>query len=162
MPATAAPSAGKPRVGSRIPGRSKAFWGRAWPKLPKEVWSDKFPTAGGCGVSLPHTPQLVGGGPSPAPGLRLPARHGRLRKSLENEGIFDEIRPCFCKSLEINKTNSVLRVLYGVMSLCSLCNSWNFTPLGVHHHPAAAPAFFVPWPPGGRSRSPGPPKGGRD
>ena len=54
--------------------------------------------------------------------LRLPARHGGLRKSLENESDFIEIHAVFCKSLEINKTNSVLRTLYGVMSLCSLCN----------------------------------------
>ena len=81
--------------------------------------------------------------------LRLPARHGGLRKSLENESDFIEIHAVFCKSLEINKTNSVLRVLYGVMSLCSLCNSWDFTPLGVHHHPSAHQAFSVPWPSGG-------------
>lgn len=61
--------------------------------------------------------------------LRLPARHGGLRKSLENESDFIEIHAVFSKSLEINKTNSVLRVLYGVMSLCSLCNYWCF----LHH-----------------------------
>ena len=102
-------------------------------------------------ASLSLTHHSLGGGPSPAPGLRLPARHGGVRKSLENEGVFDEIRPCFCKSLEINKTNSVLRVLYGVMSLCSLCNSRDFTPPGVHHHPAASPAFPVSRPSWGGS-----------
>ena len=61
--------------------------------------------------------------------LRLPARHGGLRKSLENESDFIEIHAVFSKSLEINKTNSVLRVLYGVMGLCSLCNYWGF----LHH-----------------------------
>ena len=81
--------------------------------------------------------------------LRLPARHGGLRKSLENESDFTEIHAVFGKSLEINKTNSVLRVLCGVMSLCSLCNSWDFTPLGVHHPLSAYLAFSVPWPSGG-------------
>ena len=92
--------------------------------------------------------------------LRLPARHGGLRKSLENESDFIEIHAVGGKYLEINKTNSVLRVLYGVMSLCSLCNYWGFL-----HHWGALPPGSIPqlslFPAlrGGQSRSPSPFRG---
>ena len=94
--------------------------------------------------------------------LRLPARHGGLRKSLENESDFIEIHAVFSKSLEINKTDSVLRVLYGVMSLCSLCNSWDFTPLGGHHPPSAYPIFLCSLAFGGGGPVVPDPEGGRD
>lgn len=56
-------------------------------------------------------------------GLQGAPRVAGLCKCLENGGDFAEIRACFRKSLEFNKTNSIRRVLYGVIKLEGLCKS---------------------------------------